>query len=95
VILFAIVFIHIELRKRLTLCLSLLVCNEGKHPRVARFPTRGDWILVKGPLFNETSSDKMVPNTIYPYKKYLQEGDEKYECVSDHAIITVDIPLTK
>ena len=70
------------------------VCPDGNKPRTARYPTRGDYILAKGSVF-EPDPDLMTTDTIYPYRKLeTSDSKSKYECVSDHAILTWDVPLT-
>ena len=69
------------------------VCPDGDKPRTARYPTRGDYILAKGSVF-DPDPGSMTINTIYPYRKHeMSDGKSTYECVSDHAILTWDVPL--
>ena len=81
-------------------------CPNGGPPKVARYPVRGDLILARGPMFNVNSNSTMT-NTIYAYrKKQLQQTDagatvnkqgqdaELYECIYDHAIITLDVDIS-
>ena len=69
-----------------------LVCPDGNEPRTARYPTRGDFILVKGSGF-DVVSNLTEANTIYPYRKHEGSNGSKprYECVSDHALLSLDI----
>eukprot|EP01083_Nonionella_stella_P278607 947506_1 len=68
-----------------------VVCPDGKAPRTARYPTRGDYILIKGSGFDVNNMTKT--STLYTYRKHYDEGkkEEMYECVSDHALLTIDI----
>jgi len=71
-----------------------VVCPNGDSPRTARYPTRGDFVLMKGSGFNIDSSDTKT-STIYTYRKHEVKNGTKprYECVSDHALLTVDVEL--
>jgi len=73
-----------------------VVCPDGNMPRTARYPTRGDFILVKGPGF-DIDSKLTKTRTIYPFRKH--EGNDgakpRYECVSDHALLSLDIEFKK
>jgi len=60
-------------------------CPNGGPPR-ARFE-RGDWLLARG---NLTILNTTV-QTIHPYRK---TPDGKYECVSDHSIISLRARLS-
>jgi len=73
-----------------------VVCPDGNMPRTARYPTRGDYILVKGPGF-DVDSNMTKTNTIYPYRKHEGNDGAKpwLECVSDHALLSLDIELRK
>jgi hypothetical protein len=70
------------------------VCPNGDLPRTARYPTRGDFVLMKGSGFNIDSSDTKT-STIYTYRKHEWNNGTKprYECVSDHALLTADVEL--
>ena len=65
-------------------------------PQIARYPTRGDFILVKGPGF-DVDSNTTKTHTVYPYRKHEGTDDAKlwYECVSDHALLLLDIEFRK
>ena len=64
------------------------MCPNGDSPRTARYPTRGDFILMKGSAFN-VDSNRTKTSTIYTYRKHERENDKpRYECVSDHALLT-------
>jgi hypothetical protein len=57
-------------------------CPNGEAPR-AKFG-RGDWLLAKG-SFSLLDDDTEL-SVIYPYIM----NDNKYECVSDHAMISME-----
>lgn len=69
-------------------------CPKGDPPRTARYPTRGDFILMKGSGF-DIDSNKTKTSTIYTYRKHEGINGTKpiYECVSDHALLTLDVEL--
>ncbi len=61
-------------------------CPNGEAPR-ARFQ-RGDWLLARGAGFSSLggTDDKTSLSVVYPYIM----KDNKYECVSDHAMIAME-----
>jgi len=70
-----------------------IVCPDGKPPQTARYPTRGDFLLVKGPGFYPDSNLTRT-DTIYPYRKHeatISSDSSRYECISDHAILSLDV----
>ena len=70
------------------------VCPNGDPPRTKKYPTRGDFILMKGSGFN-IDSNATKKNTFYTYRKHEWNNGTKprYECVSDHALLTLDVEL--
>lgn len=52
--------------------------------------------MVKGPGF-DVNSNISKRDTIYPYRKHNGGGRNKpiFECVSDHAILTLDVAFRK
>ena len=56
-----------------------VTCPDGGPPR-AKFE-RGDWLMAKGGL-------EIVNNTVKTIHPYRKTADDKYECISDHSIIS-------
>ena len=59
-------------------------CPNGEQPR-ARFE-RGDWLVAKGKL-------NIVHNTVQTIPPYQKTEDGKYNCISDHSIISLKAEL--
>ena len=59
-------------------------CPDGEPPR-AKF-ARGDWMLARGPGFPLIEKETSL-FVFYPYRKLK---DDKYECISDHAMIAME-----
>ena len=68
------------------------VCPGGKAPRAVR-AMRGDWMLARGSGFDINSTKTSTIFTYRLHKEEDQNGVEKtaYECISDHALITLDV----
>lgn len=61
-------------------------CPNGEAPR-AKFQ-RGDWMLARGAGFSSLrgADDNTSLSVVYPYIM----KNEKYECVSDHAMLAIE-----
>jgi hypothetical protein len=58
-------------------------CPHGETP-IAKFQ-RGDWLLLKGAAF-PCKEERTTLSVFYPYVM----DREKYNCISDHAIIAIE-----
>lgn len=70
-----------------------VVCKDGHAPSLSKYSLRGDFILMKQGQGYELNSNTTKTDTIYMYRRRNDDG--RYECISDHALITLEVKVSK